>query len=141
MLDDVETLVGTDPDAAQMVLDEGHDGVPGQPIVLIPQCNALRVESVQAGALRADVLVLLSDVDQLLADVSDPTTAMTSVTGAEIEAMKRSGAASYGMNPKLTAALDALHGGAERILLANGTRAHALRDALDHSIPTTEVVR
>jgi acetylglutamate kinase len=66
---------------------------------------------------------------------------MVSVTGAEIEAMKRSGAARDGMNPKLTAALDALHGGAAKILLANGTRAHALRDALNRSIPTTEVLR
>ena len=55
--------------------------------------------------------------------------------------MQRSGAARDGMTPKLAAALDALHGGAERILLANGTRRHALRDALARSIPTTEVVR
>jgi acetylglutamate kinase len=104
-------------------------------------CNADAVAGALAEALRADVLVLLSDIDQLRADVSDPASALASVTGAEIEAMKRSGAARDGMNPKLTAALDALHGGAEKILLANGTRAHALRDALSRSIPTTEVVR
>ena len=34
------------------------------------------------------------------------------------------------MRPKLTAALDALGAGARRVLLANGTRRHALRDAL-----------
>ena len=55
--------------------------------------------------------------------------------------MKSSGAARDGMNPKMTAALDALDGGAERILLANGTRSHALRDALAGAIPTTEVLR
>ena len=104
-------------------------------------CNADAVAGALAAELSADVLVLLSDVDQLLENVEDPTSAKSLVTGAEIEAMKHSGAARDGMNPKLTAALDALHGGAEKILLANGTRSHALRDALAHSIPTTEVVR
>ena len=85
--------------------------------------------------------MLLSDVDQLLADVDDPTSAMSSVSGAQIAAMQRSGAARDGMTPKLHAARDALDGGAEKILLANGTRAHALRDALARTIPTTEVVR
>jgi acetylglutamate kinase len=104
-------------------------------------CNADAVAGALAAALSADVLVLLSDIDQVLDDVEDPTSARSSVTGAEIESMKRSGAVRDGMNPKLTAALDALHGGAEKILLANGTRSHALRDALAREIPTTEVVR
>ena len=43
--------------------------------------------------------------------------------------------------PKLTAAQDALEAGAKKILLANGTTPHALRDALAHRVPTTEVVR
>jgi len=104
-------------------------------------CNADAVAGALAAELRADVLVLLSDIDQLRANVEDPATAMSLVTGTEIEAMQHSGAARDGMTPKLTAARDALGGGAERILLANGTRAHAVRDALARSIPTTEVVR
>jgi acetylglutamate kinase len=104
-------------------------------------CNADAVAGALAAELSADVLVLLSDIDQLLANVEDPKSAMATVSGDEIEAMQRSGAARDGMTPKLAAARDALHGGAERILLANGTRAHALRDALARSIPTTEVVR
>ncbi len=104
-------------------------------------CNADTVAGALAAEMSADVLVLLSDVDQLRGDVDDPASAKSSVTGEEIETMKSSGAARDGMNPKLTAALDALHGGAERILLANGTRSHALRDALAGAIPTTEVLR
>jgi acetylglutamate kinase len=104
-------------------------------------CNADTVAGAIAAELGADVLVLLSDVDQLLADVDDASSAMTTVSGAQIDAMRLSGAARDGMTPKLAAARDALHGGAERILLANGTRRHALRDALARSIPTTEVVR
>lgn len=104
-------------------------------------CNADTVAGALAAQLNADVLVLLSDVDQLLADVDDPTSALATVSGTQIEAMQHSGAARDGMAPKLTAARSALHGGAEKILLANGTRAHALRDALARSIPTTEVLR
>ncbi|MGB8196161.1 MAG: acetylglutamate kinase [Acidimicrobiales bacterium] len=104
-------------------------------------CNADAVAGALAAALGADVLVLLSDVDQLLENVEDPSSARSSVTAAEITAMKISGAVRDGMNPKMTAALDALEGGAETILLANGTRAHALRDALARTIPTTEVLR
>jgi hypothetical protein len=40
----------------------------------------------------------------------------------------------------MIAALDALDGGARRILLANGTRPHALRDSLAGRILTTEVI-
>jgi acetylglutamate kinase len=104
-------------------------------------CNADAVAGALAGELGADVLVLLSDIDQLLADVGDPTTAMSSVTKAEIDAMTRTGAIRDGMQPKLIAAIEALDAGAKKILLANGTTPHALRDALAHRIPTTEVVR
>lgn len=104
-------------------------------------CNADAVAGALAGELGADVLVLLSDIDQLLADVEDLTSAMSTVTGAEIEVMKLTGAIRDGMYPKLTAAQDALEAGAKKILLANGTTPHALRDALAHRVPTTEVVR
>jgi acetylglutamate kinase len=104
-------------------------------------CNADAVAGALAAELSADVLVLLSDIDQVRENVDDPATATFSVSAAQIESMKESGAVRDGMSPKLTAALDALHGGAERILLANGTRPHALRDALCGTIPTTEVVR
>jgi len=39
----------------------------------------------------------------------------------------------------MIAALDALAGGAVRVVVANGTRPHAVRDALAGTIPTTEV--
>lgn len=109
----------------------------GEPL----NCNADAVAGALAHELGAEVLVLLSDIDQVRSDPDDPATAMLSISGDEIVDMQHSGAARDGMNPKLTAALDALHGGAQRILLANGTRRHALRDALARTIPTTEVVR
>lgn len=104
-------------------------------------CNADVAAGALAGALNARSLVLLSDVDQLRADPLDEGTSLTSITGVEVRRLLDEGAAREGMRPKMVAALDALEGGAQRVVLANGTRIHALRDALIGSIPTTEVIR
>jgi acetylglutamate kinase len=103
-------------------------------------CNADVAAGALAGTLDADVLVLLSDVDQLRRDPEDVATSLASVSGGDVRAMLASGAVREGMRPKMTAALDALDAGARRVLLANGTRPHALRDALAGAIPTTEVL-
>jgi acetylglutamate kinase len=92
-----------------------------------------------AGAVGAQRLVLLSDVDQVRADPDDPASALGSIDRATVDALLASGAAREGMRPKLSAALDALSGGAARVTLANGTKPHALREALAGRGPTTEV--
>lgn len=102
-------------------------------------CNADTVAGSFAGALDAAALVLLSDVDQLRADPLDETSVLASVTEAHVRQLIATGAAREGMRPKMIAALDALEGGATRVLVANGTRPHALRDALSGTIPVTEV--
>ena len=104
-------------------------------------CNADTAAGAVAGAIDADALVLLSDVDQLRADPDDPESAIDAVTSDEVVSMIASGTARDGMRPKMMAALDALDGGARRVIMANGTRAHALRAALVREIPVTEVVR
>jgi acetylglutamate kinase len=103
-------------------------------------CNADIVAGALAGAVHADTLVLLSDIDQLRADPDDAGSVLTRVVASQVEEMIRSGAARDGMRPKMTAALDALGAGARRVVLANGTRPHAVREVLGGQIPTTEVV-
>ena len=103
-------------------------------------CNADIVAGALAGALGAETLVLLSDVDQLRADPDDAASALTRVNAARVRDLIDSGAAREGMRPKMTAALDALEAGARRVLLANGLRPHAVRDVVRGQIPTTEVV-
>lgn len=104
-------------------------------------CNADAAAGALAAALGASTLVLLSDIDQLRSDPDDEATALSSVTSTQVRDLIFSGAAREGMRPKMSAALDALDGGAQRVLMANGTRTHALRAALEATIPTTEVVR
>ena len=103
-------------------------------------CNADTAAGALAGALETDVLVLLSDVDQLRAVANDEATSLESVTRAQVESLLTSGDARDGMRPKMLAALDALSCGAKRVLIANGTRAHALAGALAGDVPITEVV-
>jgi acetylglutamate kinase len=103
-------------------------------------CNADLVAGALAGALEASTLVLLSDIDQLRADPDDAASALTHVTASQVKDMISSGAARDGMRPKMTAALDALSAGAQRVVLANGLRLHAVRDVVHGQIPTTEVV-
>ncbi len=103
-------------------------------------CNADTVAGALAAALDADTLILLSDVDQLRGDPLDETTALAKVSDDDVRRLLESGVAREGMRPKMLAALDALEGGSRQVLIANGTRTHAVRDALAGAIPTTEVV-
>jgi acetylglutamate kinase len=133
--DDIVTTLwaaGLTPIVSPVAVDEFGD---------LLNCNADTVAGALAAALGAEVLVLLSDVDQLRSEPDDASTALSLVTAAQVREMLASQSARDGMRPKVNAALDALDGGAHRVLLANGTRRHALRDALARSIPTTEVVR
>ncbi|NNN03087.1 MAG: acetylglutamate kinase [Acidimicrobiaceae bacterium] len=103
-------------------------------------CNADTAAGALAGALDAGTLIMLSDIDQVRADPDDPSSALESLTRRDLDELIASGAARDGMRPKLAAALAALDAGARRVVLANGTRPHAVRGALEHSIPTTEVL-
>ncbi len=102
-------------------------------------CNADTAAGALAAALDAEALVLLSDVDQLRTDPTDATTSLARVSAEEVRQLLATGAARDGMRPKMTAALDALAGGARRVVLANGTRPHALAETLDGRRATTEV--
>ena len=104
-------------------------------------CNADTVAGAICAALDPGARVLWSDIDQLRRDVDAVATALDTVTAGEVRELIRTGAARDGMIPKMIAALDALDAGAERVLLANGTRSHALGQALRGAIPTTEVLR
>ena len=105
-------------------------------------CNADTAAGALAGALEADELVLLSDVDQLRGTFDDVASAMTSVSGEQVAALPSSNDVRDGMRPKIGGgARRDLGAGARRVLVANGTRRHALRDALSGDVPTTEVFR
>jgi acetylglutamate kinase len=130
----IETLwaSGVTPVVSSVVTDEHGELV---------NCNADAASGALAGALHAEALVLLSDVDQLRRDPFDEGTSVERVTRDDVLKMIEDGSILEGMRPKMTAALDALEGGARRVLMANGTTPHALRDVLSGSSKRTEVVQ
>ncbi len=85
--------------------------------------NADLVASKIASALKAERLILMTDVDGLL----DGSATLVSSAGAErIHAMIDQGEIKGGMIPKMESALAALEGGVEKTHIINGTRPHAL---------------
>lgn len=114
--------------------------VASSPTGALLNCNADTAAGAIAGALDADSLVLLSDISQVRTNPDDASTGVDRVSLTEVAEMIASGAAREGMRPKLSAAAVALQAGARRVWLANGLQPHAVRDVLNGTTTTTEVV-
>jgi acetylglutamate kinase len=103
-------------------------------------CNADAVAGSLAGALQADSLLLLSDIDQVRGNADDAASGIATMTALEARALLVSGQAKEGMRPKLESCIAALEHGAQRVVIANGSRQHAVRDVLSKNALQTEVV-
>ena len=88
--------------------------------------NADTVAGALAAALGAERLVVLTDVGGLLADVDDPTSALSDVTAGELEAILAGGDTHGGMIPKAEACLAAVRNGVGSAHLLDGTQPHVL---------------
>jgi len=103
-------------------------------------CNADAVAGALAGSLHAQSLLLLSDIDQVRSNAEDASSGIASMTALEAHALLQSGHAKDGMRPKLESCIAALNHGAQRVVIANGSRPHAVRDVLSKKALQTEVV-
>lgn len=103
-------------------------------------CNADAVAGAVAGALNADTLLLLSDIDQVRRDPTDARSGIASMTRQDAQSLLRDGSAHGGMRPKIESALTSLDNGAHRVLIANGSRPHCVRDVTRGLVVTTEVM-
>lgn len=88
--------------------------------------NADLVAGELAAALSAAKLVLLTDIEGVLADVSDPSTLISTLTLNEAQAMIAEGRVDKGMIPKLQACLTAVSRGVERAHIIDGRKPNAL---------------
>ena len=88
--------------------------------------NADLAAAALAKELRVAKLVYLSDVPGLLADASDPTSLIQSVTRTEAEGLIADGTISGGMIPKIRSAVDALNAGVRKVHFVDGRQPHAL---------------
>jgi acetylglutamate kinase len=88
--------------------------------------NADTVAGAIAVALEAEKVVYLTDVEGLLADVSDPTTLIRRATPEALAEMLDSGALAGGMIPKVAACIHAATHGVHSAHMINGTLPHVL---------------
>jgi acetylglutamate kinase len=88
--------------------------------------NADTAAGAVAVALRAEKLVVLTDVDGIRRDPNDPTTTLARLTASELGELVRTGVVRDGMVPKANACLAALEAGVSAAHLLDGRKAHAL---------------
>lgn len=88
--------------------------------------NADTVASRIAVALEAAKYFLVSSVDGVMRDPSDPASLQSYLDLQQLDALLQSGAISGGMLPKLAACRDALCGGVPRVHIINGLVADTL---------------
>lgn len=79
-----------------------------------------------AGALGAEKLVYLTNIEGLRRNVDDPSTHVSSTTVAELEAMMADGTLSGGMIPKIESCLHAIRCGVDKAHILDGRAPHAL---------------
>jgi acetylglutamate kinase len=79
-----------------------------------------------AAALKAEKLLLMTDVRGILRDVGDPDSLIKSVTRPELEDLKKQGILSKGMIPKADCCALALDGGVGKAHIIDGRLPHAL---------------
>jgi acetylglutamate kinase len=79
-----------------------------------------------AAALRAEKLVLMTDVRGILREVRDPESLIKSATRPELDTLKKEGVLSKGMIPKADCCALALDGGVRKAHIIDGRLPHAL---------------
>jgi acetylglutamate/LysW-gamma-L-alpha-aminoadipate kinase len=110
-----------DADFLNLLLDRGKVPVLTPPAIT-PEGIAINVDADRAAAatsvaLRADELLLLSNVAGLLRDVSDPSSLISRISAEEMETAS---AAAHGrMKNKVLAAEEAIRGGVPRVVIGS----------------------
>lgn len=88
--------------------------------------NADYVAAEVAGALSAEKLLLLTDIEGIYGDYNDKSTFISTITQDEVKKMICEGAIGGGMIPKVEACLRSLEAGAGKTSIIDGRQAHSL---------------
>ena len=113
----VATENGFIPVISPLALDDKGTGL---------NINADTVAGEIAAALDAEKLIMISDVDGLFEDPSDPKTLISKLTIAKIETLLKDGKIGEGMIPKVEAIVHAISSGVSKAHIINGKVAHSL---------------
>jgi acetylglutamate kinase len=100
----------------------GLGGDEGAPLNINADTAAAEI----AAAVKAEKLLLMTDVKGILRDVQDPDSLIRATTLTELEALKKEGVVSKGMIPKVECCAIALNGGVKRAHIIDGREPHSL---------------
>ncbi len=88
--------------------------------------NADHVVSAVSSAIKADKLVLLTDVEGVYLDLNDKDSLIKSITVSEMKDYIKNGIISGGMIPKMEGCIDAIVKGTKNVQLIDGRKIHSL---------------
>lgn len=79
-----------------------------------------------AGALNAECMVSMTNIDGVLRDKDNASSLIASLTLEQAEELKKEGIIAGGMIPKVQCCIDAVQAGVKRVFIVNGTVPHAI---------------
>lgn len=88
--------------------------------------NADTAAGAIGGALRAEKLLYLTDVDGVRENESAPSSLIAEISVSELRAMTQDGRIRGGMVPKALSCIDAIACGVKNVLIVNGTIPHSI---------------
>lgn len=126
----VGEIQNVNPDILETLLGQGYipvispvaSGVNGETY----NVNADTAAGKIAEALKADKLLLLTDVSGILRDLSDKDSLISTVSREEVDQLAEQGILSGGMLPKVECAVSALESGVGSVHILDGRLSHAI---------------
>ena len=79
-----------------------------------------------AGALKAERLIMMTDIAGILKDKNDPSTLIPKITLKEAQALTESGVIQGGMIPKVNCCIDAIAHGVKNVIIMDGRIPHSI---------------
>jgi acetylglutamate kinase len=79
-----------------------------------------------AGAMKAERLIMMTDIAGILRDKDDVSTLIPEISISEAEKLKEEGIISGGMIPKVDCCIEALHHGVENVIIMDGRVPHSI---------------
>ncbi len=79
-----------------------------------------------AGALGAEKLIMMTDIDGILRDKDDPSTLIPEITINEANKLYEDGIVTGGMIPKVECCIDAIHKGVKNVVILDGRVPHSI---------------
>ncbi|MDR2793371.1 MAG: acetylglutamate kinase [Treponema sp.] len=128
LVGDIESV---DTKSLDTLLDSGIIPVISSVAVEDGTGNSLNVNADSAAAkiavaLKAEKLVLMTDVQGIMRDMEDPASLIKVIPRSELDALKKDNVVSKGMIPKVDCCITAIGGGVKRTHIIDGRLLHAI---------------